>query len=129
LVQSTPLIPIIGDGEFLLQPVSIDTVAEVFVKALRNTNAINQTFEVGGPEILTYREILERISALLDKPFRTVRIPLSLMKLMVPLLQNVPGFPLTADQLTMLEEGNVCTNAEVLYTTFAVNPVAFSVQA
>lgn len=127
LVRTAPFVPVIGDGSTKLQPVSIETVAQVFCQSLNMRASLGKTYEVGGPEVISYLEILERIAAKLNKPLRPIYIPMGLMRSVIPVLQHLPKFPLTEDQLTMLREGNVCSIASELYADFNVAPIPFEV--
>ncbi|HZG15905.1 MAG TPA: complex I NDUFA9 subunit family protein [Candidatus Bathyarchaeia archaeon] len=121
-----PVTPVIGDGSYKLQPVSRQTVAEVFTEALRNDQAIGQIYDVGGPEQLSYSQLLDQIGLALKKPnVRKMYIPLPLMKPAVNLMESFPFFPITNTQLTMLLEGNICENTEKLYRDFSVEKVSF----
>lgn len=108
-IRSYPAVPVIGDGEYQLQPISGDDVARCFASALEIPETIGQTFELCGPDRLSYNELLDTIGRVLGKA-RVLKVPnpLCLMKLVVPLLQRFSFFPLTMDQLTMLTGGNVC---------------------
>jgi NADH dehydrogenase len=121
-----PITPVIGSGSYQLQPVSRQTVADVFTEALVNPQAVNQIFEVGGPERLSYEQILDSIGKALGKQqVRKLFIPLRLMKPVITLMEGFSFFPITNTQLTMLLEGNVCEDAEKLYNTFATPKVMF----
>lgn len=127
LARKAPLIPIIGDGRSPLQPVSIETVAKAMVASLTAPLAHNKVYEAGGPEVITYEEIMRRICQALNKPFRPIHIPLALMGALLPILQHLPGFPLTMDQFIMLKEGNVCRDPESLYRDFQLDKIPFEV--
>jgi len=121
-----PLTPVIGSGEYLLQPVARQTVAEIFVQSLRNTEAHNRIFEAGGPEQLTYNQILDAIGQALGKPHvRKWHMPLGVMKPMIKMMEGLPFFPITTTQLTMLLEGNVCEDSEALYRVFNTPAIPF----
>ncbi|WP_400164700.1 complex I NDUFA9 subunit family protein [Brevibacillus sp. TJ4] len=121
-----PLTPVIGDGSYLLQPVARETVADVFVQALTSDAALNQVFETGGPEPISYGRILDEIGAVLGKPrVRKMHIPLPLMKPVVNLMEGFSFFPITNTQLTMLVEGNFCRDDQKLYETFSTDKIPF----
>ncbi|TWJ18006.1 complex I NDUFA9 subunit family protein [Geobacter argillaceus] len=108
-IRSYPAVPVIGDGRYQLQPISVDDVARCFAVALEMPETIGHTFELCGPDRFSYNELLDVIGRVLGKA-RVLKVPnpLGLMKLVVPLFQRFSFFPLTMDQLTMLTEGNVC---------------------
>lgn len=121
-----PATPVIGDGSYPLQPVARKTVADVFVQALSLPDATNQTFETGGPDRLTYAEILDAIGeAIGKKRVRKIHIPLALMKPVVNMLGGFSFFPITNTQLTMLLEGNACRDGQRLYDTFPTEKIPF----
>ncbi len=108
-IRSFPAVPVIGDGEYELQPVSVDDVARCFALSLELPQTVGQTYELCGPDRYSYNGLLDAIGRVLGKG-RVLKVPnpLGLMKLVVPLLQGFSFFPLTMDQLTMLTEGSVC---------------------
>ncbi|EJL39553.1 NAD-dependent nucleoside diphosphate-sugar epimerase/dehydratase [Brevibacillus agri] len=121
-----PVTPVIGDGSYPLQPVARKTVADVFVQALSLPAATNQIYETGGPDPISYGEILDAIGeAIGKKRVRKVHIPLAFMKPVVNMLEGFSFFPITNTQLTMLLEGNACRDGQRLYDTFPTEKIAF----
>ena len=108
-IRNYPIVPVIGDGMYRLQPVAADDVARCFAIALEMPETIGQTYELCGPDRLTYNEMLDTIGRVLGKPHvAKLPNPLGIMKLVVPLLQRFPFFPITMDQIAMLTEENIC---------------------
>jgi NADH dehydrogenase len=123
MVAHYPLVPVIGNGRQRVQPVRVDDVAEGFARALARPATEKQVYEVGGPDRVTMVELLDAIgTALGRRGVRKVHIPLGFMRPAARLLQGLPGFPVTSDQLLMLEEDNVCEPAP-FYTAFGLEPV------
>lgn len=114
LVKSLPLVPVMGDGRYRIQPVCVTDVARGFVTALEVAESISQTYHCGGPKDYSYDEILDMIGLALGKkkPVRKIHQPLFLMKPLVTLMQSIPQFPMTSTQLQMLLEGNCCDPSE-----------------
>ena len=109
LVRYLPLTPVVGAGERQLQPIFVEDVAKFFARAVSLPEAANQTFEIGGPERITWNELWERLAAALGKRRARVHLPVSLVRVPATLLERLPKAPVTRDQLTMLEAGdNVC---------------------
>jgi NADH dehydrogenase len=99
-------------GGFRLSPVHVQEVAKAFADALDADEAGRQTFLLCGPEELTWREILQRIANAGGNPSKTmVPVPADLLRLGATLLDRFEAFPVTADQLRMLLEGNTCNPA------------------
>jgi uncharacterized protein YbjT (DUF2867 family) len=121
-----PVTPVIGDGTYRLQPVSRQTVADVFTEALTNDQSIGEIYEVGGPEQLSYNELLDQIGHALGKrAVRKLHVPLGLMKPVINLMEGFSFFPITNTQFTMLLEGNTCTDTEKLYNAFSTEKIPF----
>lgn len=110
-VRRFPAVPVVGDGTYRLQPVSVDDVARCFALALDMPETVGQTYELCGPDRLTYNEVLDTIGRVLGKG-HVVKIPqpLGLLKLVVPIMQGFSFFPLTMDQIILLTEENICSN-------------------
>jgi uncharacterized protein YbjT (DUF2867 family) len=106
LIQRAPIVPVIGDGTYPLQPVHVETVTAAIVRCVEEPRFTS--FDLAGPHTLSYAEMLARIAHALGRPLRTVRVPLRLMRRVVRWLERFPAFPLTSDQLAMLTEGNAC---------------------
>jgi len=127
LVRKLPIVPVIGDGQYRMQPVSVKQVAESFEKALRRPETVGETYHLGGKKDYSYDQLLDIFGqAVGKKNVAKLHHPLALMKPAIKILQNIPQFPIASDQLAMLLEGNVCdpTNwAE----TFDIEPEDFAV--
>jgi NADH dehydrogenase len=109
LIKALPVTPVMGDGQYLLQPVHVSDVAQSFVAALNKPETRGKTYACCGPETFSYNQILDLIGKALGlSRVRKIHQPLCLMKPLVGLLQAIPLFPMTSDQLQMLLEGNVC---------------------
>lgn len=109
MIRNLPAVPVIGDGNYRLQPIAGDDVARCFAMSLEMPETIGKTYELCGSSRLTYNELLDSIGRALGKSHVTkIRNPLGLMKLVIPLFQNIPAFPITMDQLLMLIEENIC---------------------
>ena len=108
-LRLAPVMPVIGDGAYRLQPIHADDVARCFALALEMPDTIGKTYELCGNDRFSYVSLLDEIAVAMgrSKPVKP-RIPLCLMKAVVPILQNAPQFPITTDQLQMLIEENIC---------------------
>ena len=108
-LRLTPVMPVIGSGTYRLQPIHADDVASCFALALEMPETIGQCYELCGNNRLSYVELLDAVASAMGRPapFKP-HVPLGLMKMVVPVLQRVPQFPITMDQLQMLIEENIC---------------------
>ncbi len=101
-----PPLPAIAFPGVRMSPVWCEDVAAAFLAALTDDSTIGKTIELAGPEVLTWREMLERIAAAVGRSKIVVPMPLQVMRLGATLFDWLPVFPVTRDQLTMLAEGN-----------------------
>ena len=93
-------------GPVLMSPVHVCDVADAFVSSLENPSTFGKRFVLGGPEVLSWPEMLRRIAAAVGKRKLVLPMPIGLMKTGATLFDWLPFFPVTRDQLTMLAEGN-----------------------
>ncbi|MDD2308896.1 MAG: complex I NDUFA9 subunit family protein [Desulfuromonadaceae bacterium] len=108
-LRLAPVMPVIGSGSYRLQPIHADDVARCFALALEMPGSIGQAYELCGVDRVSYEALLDMIAAALgrSRPFKP-HLPLGMMKLIIPLMQKIPQFPITMDQLQMLLEENIC---------------------
>ncbi len=116
-VRYSPVVTVIGSGTQRIQPIFVDDVAEYFARAVASPAAVNRTFEVGGPDVVTWDELYLRIAKVLGKRRRLVHVPSSFARTGAQLTQWAPGAPLSADQVSMIEAGdNVVTDSDAVET-------------
>ena len=119
LARLAPITPIIGPGTSRLQPIWIEDLAEYYARAITEPAAANRTFDLGGPEALSWNEFWERLKRVLGVRRPSVHVPFGAMRVQATLTERLPGAPVTRDQLTMLELGdNVVTDANAAVETF-----------
>ena len=112
-----PFTPVVGSGSQRIQPIWVDDVAEFFAQAIGNAGAANRTFEIGGPDVVDWNELYERIKRTLGKKRPVVHMPMALMRAQATVFELLPSPPVTRDQLTMLEAGdNTCDLGPALET-------------
>jgi NADH dehydrogenase len=124
MVRRNPITPLIGGGYNRLQPIALENVSQGFLMALREKRTSYRTYKVGGPEALTFKEILNTIKDILGIRRPNVRIPMIFIKPMVRLMERFPFFPLTSDQLIMLKEDNTC-DPTLYFQHMKINPIRF----
>jgi NADH dehydrogenase len=111
LAWVSPVLPLIGGGLTKLQPVYVGDVATAVADAVDGKTKPGATYELGGPEVLTMREIIEIILAIIERRRMLVSLPFGLAKLQALLLQFAPGpLKLTPDQVALLRSDNVVSD-------------------
>ena len=127
MIRRAPIVPVIGTGQQRLQPIPVEHVGEAFARAADLPASEKHVYDVGGPEAVTMLRLLDLIGAALDRrEVRKVHAPLGLVRPAARLLHRVPGFPVTPDQLVMLEEDNICDPGP-FHATFGLTPMPLAV--
>jgi uncharacterized protein YbjT (DUF2867 family) len=111
LAQMLPALPLIGGGESRVQPVFVGDVAKAVVAGLEGKASAKKHYELGGPEILTWREVMQRVLGYTMRKRWLVPLPFWLAKLQGAVLQYLPGKLLTLDQVRLLEFDNIVSEA------------------
>jgi uncharacterized protein YbjT (DUF2867 family) len=109
LVKAAPVVPVVGSGKSLFQPISVREVAAAYVRALDDPATAYHIYELGGPGTFTYDELIDAISDQLGVSKPKIHLPISLMKLAVNLSKPLPKalrLPVTSEQLKMLAIDN-----------------------
>jgi uncharacterized protein YbjT (DUF2867 family) len=117
LARYAPLTPIVGPGTQRLQPIWVEDLAEYYAHAVSEPAAANRTFELGGPDVVSWNEFWERLKRVLGVRRPSVHVPFGAMRFQATVTERLPGAPVTRDQLTMLELGdNVITDPSAVET-------------
>lgn len=127
LIKLTPLIfPVVGDGQALFQPVYVGDVVEAIGRSLDDHRTVQQELGLGGPEVLTYEEIVRRVLAALGTRRLTIKIPVPLLRPVVKLMQiTLPNPPVTTSLLDLLKVDNTITH-NALVDIFGISPRPFT---
>ena len=119
VVKLAPVTPVIGSGEQRIQPIWRDDVATYFSQALDRPEAANRTFELGGPDVVSWNELWERLRQALHVRRRPlVHVPVSVMRVQATLLEVLPNPPLTRDLLKVLLAGDNVVSDTAAVETF-----------
>jgi uncharacterized protein YbjT (DUF2867 family) len=119
-----PVAPLISGGRTLFQPIAVEDVAHVFVSAIERTDLAGRTFEIGGSEVFSFRQIIDEMGVALGKKIAKFPVPKFVIALPALLLERFRFFPVGRDQLRMLTCDNRCDSLE--YTeTFGIKPRDF----
>ena len=106
LAAMSPVMPVIAGGT-RLQPVYVGDVADAVMAALTRGDAAGRTYELGGPQVFTFRELLGWILKQTMRHRPLVNVPMGLARLQAAVLERLPGKLLTRDQLLLLGQDNV----------------------
>lgn len=111
MARFSPVLPLIGGGETRFQPVFVGDVAETAARSVDGKVPGGRVYELGGPQVLTFRECMETMLQTIDRKRWLVPVPWSVAYLQASVLGMLPNPLLTADQVTLLKEHNVVSQA------------------
>lgn len=107
MARFSPFIPLIGGGETKFQPVYVGDVAEVFARSVDGALEGGKVYELGGPEVLTFRQCMEQMLDVTCRKRWLVSVPWSIARLQGRIFGLLPKPLLTLDQVKLLEKDNV----------------------
>lgn len=103
LARLFPALPLIDGGHTKFQPVYVGDVAAAAIAALKSEDAASKIYELGGPRVMTFKEVLEYVMAETGRKRMLLPVPSALLRPIAGILQMIPGAPITQDQLVLLE--------------------------
>lgn len=109
IMRITPLLPLIGGGEQKFQPVYVGDVADAIVKALTDSSAAGRTYELCGPTVYSFKELMELVMSETGRHVGLVPVPFELARIKAFFLELLPVPPLTRDQVELLRSDNIAT--------------------
>jgi len=125
MTRLSPFLPLIGGGETKFQPVYVGDVANAVLAALDRPEAAGQTYELGGPRIYSFAELMRLMLREIDRPtFPLISIPFGLASFQAAILEHLPGKLLTRDQVMMLKRDNVVSPGARTIEDLGITPTA-----
>lgn len=124
LARSSPIIPLFGDGRTRLQPVFVGNVAEACTKVLADPSTAGGVYELGGPHVYAYRDLVRLTLEQLNRRRAVVPVPFLVWDLLAAVLALLPDPPLTRDQVRLLKQDNVVGDGTSALEDLGIRPVA-----
>lgn len=124
LVTTRPRVPLIGGGDNKLQPIFVADLAQAIAGCVTSDQFDNQTFEMGGPQVLSMRLFVEKLITLngLKKP--VLAIPSCAAKILAVCCEAVQSVPLVSkDQVKLSSQDNICKD-NALHSVFGIVPTS-----
>jgi len=107
MARISPVLPLVGGGGTRFQPVYVGDVADAIVAALARPDAAGRTFELGGPKVYSFEELLRYVLEVTGRRRLLLPLPWWLARLQARIFEFLPTPPLTRDQVSLLERDNV----------------------
>jgi NADH dehydrogenase len=114
LARILPVLPLIGGGHTKFQPVFVGDVASAVLRALNDPSTRGKTYELGGPTIYTFKELMQVILRETCRKRLLLPIPFSIAAFQAFFLQFMPKPLLTPDQVTLLRSDNIVSASDAL---------------
>src|SRR3954469_8494478 len=111
MARISPVLPLIGGGGTRLQPVFAGDVAAAVLTGIQGHATPGATYELGGPDVRTFKELMQFVLATIERRRLLVPLPFALASLQAAVLQFLPTPPLTPDQVELLKVDNVVSDA------------------
>ena len=129
MARMLPFLPLVGGGETKFQPVFVGDIAEAIANAVEKRTGFGTTYEFGGPEVKSFRELMEFVLATTERSRPLVPVPFALAKLQASILQFLPNPPLTPDQVELLRHDNVVSSHAIregrTLESFGITPASY----
>ena len=122
LAEFFPPLPLIGGGLTYFQPIYVGDIAKSIMAVLEKEEINNNIFELGGPQIFTFKELMKILLKEINKKRFLVPIPFLFAKFQAKILQLLPKPLLTTDQVEMLKYDNIVTNKYPTLKDLKINP-------
>lgn len=127
MAQVSPFLPLIGGGKTRFQPVFVGDVAEAVVASLDRDDAPGRLYELGGPRIYTFRELLEYVLKVTHRRRLLLDLPFGLASFQASVLQYLPTPLLTPGQVELLKKDNVVTEGARTLADLDIQPAPLEV--
>ena len=118
----SPVLPLVGGGTTKFQPVYVVDVAAAVMRALEDAGSAGKTYELGGPQVYSFRDLLEIMLRAIGRRRCLVGLPFGLATLQAALLQLLPNPILTVDQVRLLRHDNVVGATALTFRDLGIMP-------
>ena len=122
ITRISPVFPLFGDGSTRLQPVFVGDVAEAVVKTVGSPSGSGKVYELGGPRVYRYKELVELVLVHLKRRRVLVPVPFFVWEIQASLLGIFPNPPLTRDQVILMRRDNVVSDTALTFADLSITP-------
>jgi uncharacterized protein YbjT (DUF2867 family) len=128
MARIAPALPLIDGGRTKFQPVYVGDVADAVLAVLQSEEYSGKTYELGGPEVMNFRELLEYILSETGRKRALVPAPALFLKPLAALMELLPSPPLTRDQLILLQKDNVVDDKALKLSDLGIEATAIAAE-
>jgi uncharacterized protein YbjT (DUF2867 family) len=113
MARYSPVLPLIGGGRTKFQPVYVGDVAEAVARSVDGKVQGGRIYELGGPQVLTFKQCMQEMLAMIDRKRLLVSVPWWVANMQASILGLLPSPLLTKDQVLQLREHNIVSEAAI----------------
>mgnify|MGYP000513047705 CR=1 FL=1 len=124
MARLSPALPLIGGGKTRFQPVYVGDVADAAMAALDTPKSKGQTYELGGPKVYTFKQLMELMLREIRRKRALLPIPFPVAQAQATLAELLPKPLLTRDQVTLLKQDNMVSKGVKSFKTLGLEPQA-----
>ena len=124
MAMMSPFLPLIGGGRTRFQPVYVGDVADAVMAALDRPDVLGRTYELGGPQVHSFRALLEMMLTEIHRKRYLMTVPWALAEVQGAVLGALPRPLLTKDQVTLLRSDNVVGETAATLADLGISPTA-----
>ncbi|MGA8759587.1 MAG: complex I NDUFA9 subunit family protein [Stellaceae bacterium] len=124
IAMISPVLPVIGGGRTRFQPVYVGDVADAVLKCLEEPATAGRTYELGGPKIYSFRELIEVLLGEIRRKRLLIDLPFGAAAFQARLMSVLPSPPLTPDQVELLRSDNVVSSGALTLAALGITPTA-----
>lgn len=124
MARILPALPLFGGGQTRFQPVYVADVADAVVQTLFDDDAAGKTYELGGPKVYTFRELMELLLREIRRNRFLVPLPFAVGDIQAAFLGCLPNPPVTRDSMKSLREDNVVADDALSFEDLGIQPTA-----
>jgi NADH dehydrogenase len=124
IAMISPVLPVIGGGRTRFQPVYVGDVADAVLKCLEEPATAGRTYELGGPKIYSFRELIELLLGEIRRKRLLIDLPFGAAAFQARLMSVLPSPPLTPDQVELLRSDNVVSSGALTLAALDITPTA-----
>ena len=123
IARRTPILPLFGRGSTRLQPVYVGDVADAVISVLGDINASGQIFELGGPQIYSYRDLINLVLTHTERRCLLLPVPFAIWELLAIASSVLQRPPLTMAQVTLMRQDNVVAEGALTFEDLGIEPM------
>lgn len=124
MAKFMPFLPLIGGGKTRFQPVYVDDIAKAIRAVVERSDTRGKIYELGGPKVYSFKEILRYILTLTHRKRCLLSIPFPLASVQAAFLELIPQAPLTRDQVSLLKSDNIISEKAWTFKDLGITPTA-----